>query len=250
MLKYFSVISLFPEVVESYKNVSIVGRAVRNKLIDIKTLNPRDFVEKERHVDDAPYGGGPGMVMTIEPIVKSIRCAKKSVAGSPCVINLTPQGRLFKQSHAEELLSFDHLIFVSGRYEGIDERVGYYIDREYSVGDYVLTGGEIPAVLMIDVIVRNIPKVLGDPASLEKESHSDGMLDHPHYTRPSVFEGNRVPEVLLSGNHREIKTWRHKQRLGRTRLRRPDLLGNFDLTEEEINLLEQFRQEEDDSVKD
>ena len=230
--------------------MGIVGKAVGNRLIDINALNPRDFAENERRVDDAPYGGGPGMVMMIEPIVNSIRCARKFVNGSCCVINLTPQGVPFRQSHVEELLSFEHLVFVAGRYEGIDERVHQYVDREYSVGDFILTGGEIPAALMIDVIVRNIPHVLGDPRSLERESHTDGILDYPQYTRPSVFEDNKVPEVLLSGNHREIEVWRKKERLRRTLLRRPELLENQNLTEEEDNWLHQFCKENDEGLKD
>ncbi len=249
-MQYFSVISLFPEFVETYKHMGVVGRAVGNHLIDIKTFNPRDFAENERRVDDAPYGGGPGMVMMIEPVVKSIRCAKESVTGSCCVINLTPQGVPFRQGLVAELLSFEHLVFVSGRYEGIDERVQYYVDREYSVGDFILTGGEIPAALMIDVIVRNIPHVLGDPRSLERESHTDGILDYPQYTRPSIFEGNEVPEVLLSGNHREIEVWRQKERLGRTFLRRPELLDKYNLTEDEIKWLDQFCKENDEGPKD
>ncbi len=230
--------------------MGVVGKAVGNHLIDIKAFNPRDFAEKERRVDDAPYGGGPGMVMMIEPIVKSIRVAKKSVNGSCCVINLTPQGVPFGQGHVTELLSFEHLVFVSGRYEGIDERIQHYVDREYSVGDFILTGGEIPAVLMIDVIVRNIPYVLGDPRSLERESHTDGILDYPQYTRPSNFEGKKVPEVLLSGNHREIEAWRHKERIGRTFLRRPDLLEKHDFTKEENKWLDQLCKDNDEGVKD
>ena len=188
--------------------------------------------------------------MMIEPIVKSIRFAKNSVNGSCCVINLTPQGVPFEQGHVAELLSFEHLVFVSGRYEGIDERVQHYVDREYSVGDFILTGGEIPAALMIDVIVRNIPNVLGDPRSLERESHTDGILDYPQYTRPSIFEGKKVPEVLLSGNHNEIEAWRHKERIGRTFLRRPDLLEKYNLTEEENKWLDQFCKENYEGVKD
>ena len=229
--------------------MGVVGKAVGNHLIDIKAFNPRDFAENERRVDDAPYGGGPGMVMMIEPIVKSIRHAKKSVNGSCCVINLTPQGVPFKQGHVAELLSFEHLVFVSGRYEGVDERVQHYVDREYSVGDFILTGGEIPAVLMIDVIVRNIPHVLGDRRSLERESHTGGILDHPQYTRPSVFEGNKVPEVLLHGNHREIDVWRKKEQFERTFLRRPELLEKHNFTEDEIKLLDQLREENDEDVK-
>ena len=249
-MKSYTVITLFPELVETYKKVGIVGRAGKNRLFEVSAVNPRDYAEKPRHVDDTPYGGGPGMVIMVEPVKRAIDDIKGSLEGSSHVINLTPQGKVFRQNDVFELMQFDNLILIAGRYEGIDDRINYYVDDEYSVGDFVLSGGEIPAILMIDAIVRNIPGVLGDSSSLETESHSGGLLDFPHYTKPSIFEGASVPQVLLSGNHSSIEKWRQKQRLGRTSLKRPDLMNFVVLNETDQALLSEFLLEQDQSYEE
>jgi len=185
------------------------------------------------------------MVIMIEPVKRAIDDIKGSLEGSNYVINLTPQGKVFRQNDVSELLAFDNLVLIAGRYEGIDERIRHYVDAEYSAGDFVLSGGEIPAILMIDAIVRNIPGVLGDSSSLETESHSEGLLDFPHYTKPRVFDGFSVPQVLLSGNHRQIEKWRQKQRLGRTSVKRPDMIDDVNLDDKERALLGEFLVEQD-----
>src|SRR3989338_3378382 len=221
----FDLITLFPEMFSSPMSESILGRAVADGFIELHFHNPRDFTtDKHRSVDDAPYGGGAGMVMRVEPLtlaIESIPRQKKSL----CIL-LSPQGETFTQEKAEELAPYDQLLFVCGRYEGIDERVKYLvIDREFSVGDFVVSGGELPAMLMMDAITRLLPQVLWNPESLEHESFQKGLLESPHYTRPVEFRGKKVPEVLLSGDHKKIELWRKEQSELRTATRRPDLFA-------------------------
>jgi len=241
----FGIISLFPEIFQAL-NAGITGRAIKNGLLTIDCWNPRDYAEdKHKSVDDKPYGGGPGMVMMPEPLHAAIHAAKKACADDqPCVIYLSPQGRRFDQEAARELASQKSLILLAGRYEGIDERIiEQEVDEEYSIGDYILSGGEFAALVMIDAIARLLPGVVGDENSVLEDSLSSGLLKYPQYTRPENFSGAMVPDVLLSGNHREIRNWRLKSSLGRTWLRRPDLLYKKQHTEEEIRLLTEFIEE-------
>lgn len=244
----FSIISLFPELFHNYFNYGVISRAINKQLVDISYYNPRDYSDcKHGTVDDKPFGGGAGMVLKPDPVVKSIRATKNEQPDAK-VVYLTPQGKLFKQTDAKQLVKDNSsLIFLSGRYEGVDERViSNHVDYEYSIGDYVLTGGELPAMVMIDAITRLIPGVLGDAESFATDSFStglNGLLEYPQYTRPYDFEGEKVPEVLLSGNHKDIANWRLKQSLGRTWLRRPNLLKYVNLTEYENKLLLEFKQE-------
>jgi tRNA (guanine37-N1)-methyltransferase len=223
---HFTVITLFPELVATFGDVGIVGRSRTRGLIDIATVNPRDYADDRRGtVDDAPYGGGPGMVMMVTPLRRAIAAARQRHSGRTLVACLSPQGRRFAQGMVGELAGYDHLILVAGRYEGIDERViERDVDCELSVGDFIVSGGEVPAMLVIDAITRTLPGALGDARSAVEDSFSDGLLDHPHYTRPEVVDGDAVPAVLLSGDHGAIASWRRAQRLARTRARRPDLL--------------------------
>lgn len=208
-------------------------------------LNPRDFAhDKHRTVDDRPYGGGPGMLMMVQPLRDAVHAAKQAAGDDVKVIYLSPQGKKLTQSGVAELARCSKLLLVAGRYEGIDERVIQSdIDEEWSVGDYVLSGGELPAMTLIDAVSRLVPGVLGDMASAEQDSFTDGLLDCPHYTRPEVLDGVAVPEVLMSGNHEHIRRWRLKQSLGRTWQRRPELLDNLALTDEQAKLLAQYVQE-------
>ncbi|MDH4107275.1 MAG: tRNA (guanosine(37)-N1)-methyltransferase TrmD [Gammaproteobacteria bacterium] len=243
-------VTLFPQMVETVVEYGVVGRAAKNGMLSLKCLNPRDFTtDVHRTVDDRPYGGGPGMVMKYEPLASALRCARGQVpAGSP-VVCLSPQGRAFDQQAARRFANMDGLILLSGRYEGIDERLlEAEVDEELSLGDFVLSGGEIPAMAVIDAVARLIPGVLGDDESAQRDSFMDGLLDHPHYTRPEEVDGRRVPEVLLSGDHRRIAEWRLKQALGRSYLRRPDLLDRLSLTNPQRRLLEEFLQERDDGL--
>ena len=220
------VITIFPGMFESVLNSSILKRARQKGLIEIEFHNPRDFtVDKHRTVDEPPYGGGGGMVMKIEPLVK---CLKKVVGlrKKAGIILLTPAGKRFNQKKAIELSKKKRLILICGHYEGIDERISYYIDEEISAGDYVLTGGELPAMAVIDAIARLLPGVLGNSDSVKHESFMGGVLDFPHYTRPEKFEGRRVPKVLLSGDHKKIAEWRRKESLKHTEQRRPDLINS------------------------
>jgi len=212
------IITIFPEMFRGPFDVSILKKAQDRGFVEIKVHNLRDFTEdKHRTVDDYPYGGGSGMVMKPEPIFKAVRTLRKEKSE---VILLSPSGDLFNQKIAEELSKKDHLILICGRYEGVDERVKKIITREISIGDYVLTGGEIPAMVLVDAIVRLIPGVLGDPNSLKEESFQWGILEYPQYTHPREFEGMEVPEILLSGNHKEIRRWRRKEALRKTFLKR------------------------------
>jgi len=245
----FDVVTLFPRMFDAIAHWGITGRARERRCYELVAWNPRDFTtDGYRTVDDRPYGGGPGMVMLAEPLEKAIAAAKQRQASSGVgrtrVVYLSPQGRVLDQALLQELAGSDGLVLVAGRYEGVDERlIERAIDLEVSVGDYVLSGGELPAMIVMDGIIRHLPGTLGDPASAEQESFMQGLLDCPHYTRPEVYEGKRVPDVLLSGNHREIERWRMKQALGRTWQRRADLLQRIELTQAQKALLEEFKRE-------
>jgi len=219
-----NVITIFPEIFESFLNTSILKRAIDKKIVEINLHNPRDFTsDKHKTVDEPPYGGGGGMVLKIEPIVKCLEKISKKRRRVKKIL-LTPSGKIFTQHKAFELSKEKNIVFICGHYEGIDERIKYFIDEEISIGDYVLTGGEIPAMVIIDSVVRLLPGVLGNPNSIKFESFVNGKLDFPHYTRPADFRGYKVPGVLLSGNHEKIKKWREKEALKRTKLRKPYLL--------------------------
>jgi tRNA (guanine37-N1)-methyltransferase len=243
---WVGIVSLFPEMFSAISEYGVTGRAVKRGLIQIECWNPRDFThDKHRTVDDRPYGGGPGMLMMVQPLRDAIHAAKRAAGDGVKVIYMSPQGRTLKQDGVIELAQQQKLIIVAGRYEGIDERlIQAEVDEEWSIGDYVLSGGELPAMNMIDAVSRLIPGVLGDKASAEQDSFSDGLLDCPHYTRPEVLDGKAVPEVLLSGNHKKIEEWRYKQALGRTYLRRPELLENLALTDKQEKILAEFIQEQ------
>jgi tRNA (guanine37-N1)-methyltransferase len=239
---WIGVVSLFPEMFRAVSDYGVTGRAVKDGLLTFECWNPRDFTrDKHRTVDDRPYGGGPGMLMMVQPLREAIAAARSAAGEGARVIYLSPQGRRLDQQGVRELAGRDKLILVAGRYEGVDERVIQAdIDEEWSIGDYVLSGGELPAMVLIDAVARMVPGVLGDMASAEQDSFSEGLLDHPHYTRPEQLAGMTVPEVLLSGNHAEVARWRMQQSLGRTWLRRPELLNNLALTDEQEQLLAEF----------
>ncbi|MFB2857502.1 tRNA (guanosine(37)-N1)-methyltransferase TrmD [Aeromonas allosaccharophila] len=248
---WIGVISLFPEMFRAITEHGVTGRAVKSGLLQIECWNPREFThDKHRTVDDRPYGGGPGMLMMVQPLRDAIHAAKQAAGDGAKVIYLSPQGRKLTQAGVTELATNQKLILVAGRYEGIDERViQTEVDEEWSVGDYVLSGGELPAMTLIDAVSRLVPGVLGDQASAEQDSFTDGLLDHPHYTRPEVLDGLAVPEALTSGNHEVIRRWRLKQSLGRTWQRRPELINNLALTDEQESLLAEYVREVRDSVK-
>lgn len=242
-----AVVTLFPEMFAAVTEYGITARAVKQQLVAIQYWNPRTFTE-DRHstVDDRPYGGGPGMVMMVQPLRDAIDAAKAWTGAQAKVIYLSPQGRTLTQAGVRELVEYPNMVLVAGRYEGIDERLlQTVIDEEWSIGDYVLSGGELPAMVLIDALTRLLPGALNHAQSAEQDSFTDGLLDCPHYTRPEVFEGLRVPEVLLSGNHEHIRRWRLQQSLGRTWLKRPDLLHAINLTEEQQKLLTDFRRDLD-----
>ncbi len=236
----FDILTLFPNMFSSPLRESILGKAIERGLIQIRTINIRDFtLDKHRVVDDTPYGGGQGMVMKVEPIARAIESIKSQ--NSPVrTVYLTPQGTPLNQDLARELSTQLHLILLCGRYEGVDERVrDLFIDEEISIGDYVLTGGELAAMVLIDAVSRFIPGVLGSDRSAEEDSFFNSLLEYPQYTRPFDFRGRYVPEVLLSGNHSAISLWRRKEALRRTWVRRPDLLAKANLSEEDKELLEE-----------
>ena len=239
------VITLFPESLEGLTGLGVTGRAIREGRVELKTWNPRDLAtDRHRTVDDRPYGGGPGMVMAVEPLSSTITAVRKEHAGETLVSLMSPQGRKLDQAGVDELAGRQGLILVCGRYEGIDERlVESDIDEQWSIGDYVISGGELAAAVVIDAVTRLLPGVLGHEQSAVEDSFVDGLLDHPHYTRPEVAGGKAVPEVLLSGDHEAIRRWRRKQALGRTWQLRPDLLENRQLDEEAKLLLKEFRKE-------
>ena len=239
----FDVVTLFPEMFAAVTHSGISGRAMAAGLWSLGLWNPRDFTaDNYRTVDDRPYGGGPGMVMLAEPLEKALDAAK--AAGGGRVIYLSPQGKRLDHAKVLDLGRLPGMIFLCGRYEGIDERlIERRVDEELSIGDYVLSGGELAAMAVIDAVVRQLPGALGDGQSAAEESFVDGLLDCPQYTRPELYGGGKVPEVLLSGHHENIRRWRLKQALGRTSLRRPDLLAARALTDEEQRLLEEFQRE-------
>ena len=239
------VVTLFPELVNAVAEYGVVGRAVERGIVALDYQDPRDYTaDVHRTVDDRPYGGGPGMVMKYEPAAAALRAARAQVPDGSPVICLSPQGSVFDQATAKRYSELPGLIFLAGRYEGIDERlIDAEVDEELSLGDFVLSGGEIAAMAVIDAVVRLLPGVLGDETSAEQDSFTDGLLDHPHYTRPEEIEGRCVPEVLLSGDHARIAKWRYQQALGRSLQRRPDLVAKLELTVEQQKLLDDFLKE-------
>ncbi|MDD5322970.1 MAG: tRNA (guanosine(37)-N1)-methyltransferase TrmD [Methylococcales bacterium] len=241
----FDVVTLFPEMVTAAAGYGVTGRAIERKIVSLSVWNPRDYThDKHRTVDDRPYGGGPGMVMKYQPLHDAVNDAKQAGNKTAKVVYLSPQGQPITQSLLSGVIGVSQLILVAGRYEGIDERfAGMDCDDEWSVGDYVISGGELAALIVIDAVTRLLPGVLGDENSAWQDSHMDGLLDYPHYTRPEKIEGCAVPPVLLSGNHANIQRWRMKQALGRTWQRRPDLLKNKKLSAEQEYLLQQFKNE-------
>lgn len=251
--KRIAIISLFPEMFSALTDYGISSRALKQGLLELYFSNPRDFTtDRHQTVDDRPYGGGPGMVMKVEPLEAAIADAKAWLATSPGfsadttkVIYLSPQGRLLTQGHVKALAqseAYQNIVLIAGRYEGIDERLLISeIDEEWSIGDYVLSGGELPAMVMMDALIRLLPNALGHEDSADQDSFSHGLLDCPHYTRPEDYQGQGVPAVLLSGNHNDIAQWRLQQSLGRTWLRRPELLEKQELTAKQVALLEAFK---------
>lgn len=246
------VITLFPDMVQSLARYGVVGRALDGGLVELLTWNPRDYThDRHRSVDDRPYGGGPGMLMKIEPLRQAIgaaRAASASATGTPPrVVYMSPQGRRVDQALVRRHVGRP-LLLIAGRYEGIDERLlEMEVDEEWSIGDYVLSGGELAALVVVDAITRLVPGALGDEDSAQQDSFMEGLLDCPHYTRPEEYEGRRVPQVLLNGHHKEIEQWRLKQSLGRTWLRRPDLLQGRQLNRQQQALLDEFRREYEQS---
>lgn len=238
------VVSLFPAMFEAFARYGIVGRAIERGAVDFAVIDPREFArDRHRSVDDRPYGGGPGMVMRAGPLAEAITKAREAAGGAK-VLYLTPQGRRLDQAAAQALAASPALVLLAGRYEGIDERVvELYVDEEWSIGDYVLSGGELPAMVLMDAVIRQLPGVIGHEEAVAQDSFAAGLLDWPHYTRPEEYAGRAVPPVLVSGDHAAIRRWRMKQALGRTWLRRPDLIASLRLTPEQEQLLEEFRRE-------
>ena len=241
----FDIITLFPEMVAEALRHGVTGRAIERGIVTCGIWNPREFTaDDHRTVDDRPYGGGPGMVMKVEPLRQAIRAARAAAIGDSLVVHLSPQGRLVDQASIRRFAGRERLILVASRYEGVDERlIELEIDEEWSIGDYVLSGGELPALVVFDAVTRLLPGVLGHEESSVQESHTAGLLDHPHYTRPAEINGLAVPAVLASGDHAAIARWRRKQALGRTWLRRPELLAGQELAKEARTLLDEFIQE-------
>ncbi|WP_419811370.1 tRNA (guanosine(37)-N1)-methyltransferase TrmD [Bacterioplanoides sp.] len=248
----FDIVTLFPDMFQALTDHGVTGRAVKQEKVSIQCWNPRDFThDNYQTVDDRPYGGGPGMLMKIQPLEDAIHAAKAAAGEGAKVIYMSPQGRKLDQRGAEQLAQQQKLILVAGRYEGIDERlIETEIDEEWSLGDFVLSGGEMAAMTMMDAVIRLVPGVLGHELSAQQDSFSDGLLDCPHYTRPEHYEGQAVPDVLLSGNHEKIRQWRLKQSLGRTWQRRPDLLDALELTNEQQRLLTEYLAELEDGSPD
>ncbi|QSA97150.1 tRNA (guanosine(37)-N1)-methyltransferase TrmD [Methylococcus sp. EFPC2] len=239
----FDIVTLFPEMMREATAWGVTGRALDQGLAEIGLWNPRDYThDRHRTVDDRPYGGGPGMVMKVEPLRAAIRAARNAHEQPAPVIYLSPQGRRLDQASVRRFAELPRLVLVAGRYEGVDERlIEAEVDEEWSIGDYVLSGGELAALVIFDAVVRLLPGVLGDDQSAAQDSYMAGLLDCPHYTRPEVIDGRAVPEILQSGNHEAIRRWRLKQALGRTWLRRPDLLQGRVLDVEQQRLLDEFR---------
>lgn len=242
---WFAVITLFPEMFQSITQFGITGRAVKREQVQICCINPRDYTvggntgkSNYRRVDERPFGGGPGMVMMAEPLAKAIQHAKNLAAQAGCrqvpVVYMSPQGNTLNEAAVKQLVEYDGLIVLCGRYEGVDERlISHYVDQEWSIGDYVLTGGELPAMVMLDSMIRRLPDVMSDNQSAEQDSFVDGLLDCPHYTKPDDFEGLDVPAVLKSGHHLEIEKWRFLQRYERTLQRRPELIDKVELSKQQ-----------------
>lgn len=236
----YHVLTLFPQMILDGLNTSIIGRAIENQLISLEAVDIRDFsTNKHKKVDDYPYGGGAGMVMQAEPVYGAYQHVLNQIGKKPRVVFLTPQGQVFNQTIAEDLSKEDDLVFLCGHYEGIDERVLEEIVTDHiSIGDYVLTGGELPAMVMIDAISRLVPGVLNNEVSAEFESFQDNLLEYPQYSRPVEWNGKKVPEVLMSGHHGNVEKWRHEQSLLRTAQRRPDLLKKANLSKQDIEIIE------------
>ena len=237
-----ALVTLFPEMFDAVSEFGVTGRALKQGLWSMKTFNPRVHTsDRHQTVDDRPYGGGPGMVMMVEPLRAAIGEARQWLHSEGCaskVVYLSPQGQVFNQTAVEQLSAVDGLILLAGRYEGVDERlIALEVDEEWSIGDYVLSGGELPAMVVIDALVRQIPGALGHGDSAQQDSFAEGLLDCPHYTRPENYQGQRVPEVLLSGNHERIRQWRLRAAMQRTRDRRPDLLERLQLSDEQQAVL-------------
>ncbi len=240
---HVAVVTLFPEMFEAISSYGVSGRAVERGILQLRCINPREFAsDRHRTVDDRPYGGGPGMVMLIEPLKLAVEAAQAwledATGEAGQVVYLSPQGRKLDQTGVFGLKQQGNLVLIAGRYEGIDERfVAHHVDEEWSIGDYVVSGGELPAMVLIDAITRLLPGALGDSESAEQDSFVAGLLDCPHYTRPPRYDGLAVPEVLMSGDHKKIARWRLQQSLGRTQERRPDLIEKLQLTDEQQSLL-------------
>lgn len=245
------VITLFPELVTAIQDYGVVGRALRAHMVDMQLTNPRDYSQDANaRVDDRPYGGGPGMVMQYAPLSSAIDDVISRVKVPSKVIYLSPQGRTLDQAAIKRFSQLDHLVLLCGRYEGIDERlIESRVDEEWSIGDYVLSGGELAAMVVIDALVRTLPGALGDELSAQQDSFESGLLDCPHYTRPEMIAGSSVPEELISGDHKKIASWRLKQMLGRTFLRRPDMIAKLELNEQEQHLLDEYLAETEKSRK-
>ncbi|MCL7419398.1 MAG: tRNA (guanosine(37)-N1)-methyltransferase TrmD [Methylobacter sp.] len=243
----FDVVTLFPDMVTAAAGYGVTGRAIERGIVHLSVWNPRDYThDRHRTVDDRPYGGGPGMVMKYQPLHDAVCDAKQAGTGTAKVVYLSPQGKPITQALLSEACDVSQLILVAGRYEGIDERfVELVCDDEWSIGDYVISGGELAALIVVDAVTRLLPGVLGDEDSAQQDSHMNGLLDYPHYTRPEQLEGHAVPAVLLGGNHADIDRWRMKQALGRTWRRRPDLLKKKNLNAEQEKLLNEFKIEVD-----
>ncbi|MFF7706924.1 tRNA (guanosine(37)-N1)-methyltransferase TrmD [Pseudomonas sp. NPDC007930] len=243
------VITLFPEMFSAITDHGITSRAVKQGLLQLTCWNPRSYTTDRHHtVDDRPFGGGPGMVMKVKPLEDALVDARQAAGEAAKVIYLSPQGRPLTQAAVKELAKAESLILIAGRYEGIDERfIEAHVDEEWSIGDYVLSGGELAAMVLVDAVTRLLPGALGHAGSAEEDSFTDGLLDCPHYTRPEVYAQRRVPDVLLSGNHAHIRRWRLMQSLGRTHERRPDLLEGRSLSGEEQKLLAEYLRPRDDS---
>jgi len=249
---WFGVVTLFPEMLQALTEQGVSGRAVKQDKVSVACWNPRDFThDKHQTVDDRPYGGGPGMLMKVQPLRDAIHAAKAAAGEGAKVIYMSPQGRKLDQQGVLELVQQEKLILVAGRYEGIDERlIDDEIDEEWSIGDFVLSGGELAAMTLMDAVIRLVPGVLGHEQSAQQDSFMEGLLDCPHYTRPEDYDGQLVPEVLLSGNHEKIRKWRLKQALGRTWQRRPDLLAALELTTEQQKLLTEYLDENAENSSD
>jgi tRNA (guanine37-N1)-methyltransferase len=234
------VITIFPELIESALEAGVVGRARERGVVDLRVRNLRDYTDdRHRTVDDVPYGGGPGMVMKPEPLWRAVEAIAAERGPASAVVLMTPQGRTFTHAMAQEMSRLERLVIICGRYEGIDERVADgLVTHEISIGDYVLTGGELPALVVLDAVTRLVPGVVGDAESVAADSFVRGLLDHPHYTRPAEFRGRKVPDVLLSGNHAAIERWRRDERIRRTMERRPELMEHAALTDEERRAFE------------